>query len=111
MSWGTKGSDVAESLPSAQIVAGEKEATVEEIEEEQEDIDSKFEKVVKRALTPIPADDRRSEKKDTEDYYKSSRTGLTYSWLLSNIVLILVVTTDGFSMVGLGVSLLQDICL
>ena len=106
VSWGTKGSDVAGSLPSAQIVAGEKEATVEEIEQEQEDIDSKFEKVVRRALTPILADDGKPETKDTEDSYKSFRTGLTYSWLLSNIVLILVVTTDDFSMVGLGVSLL-----
>ena len=61
-------------MPSAQIVAGEKEATVEEIEQEQEDIDSKFEKVVRRALTPIPADDGKPETKDTEDSYKSFRT-------------------------------------
>lgn len=107
VSWGTKGSDVAESLPSAQMISGEKEATVEEIEIEQEDIDSKFEKVVKRALTPISTDEGKPEKKDTEDSYKSFRTGLTYSWLLSNIVLVLVVTSDDFSMVGLGVSLLM----
>ncbi|KAJ4356913.1 Chitin synthase, class 3 [Ascochyta clinopodiicola] len=85
VSWGTKGSDVAESLPSAQIVAGEKEVTVEEVEMEQEDIDSKFEKVVRRALTPVSTDAGEPEKKDTEDSYKSFRTGLTYSWLLSNI--------------------------
>ncbi|KAJ4983343.1 chitin synthase 1 [Stagonosporopsis vannaccii] len=102
VSWGTKGSDVAESLPSAQIVSGEKEATVEEIEMEQEDIDSKFEKVVRRALTPTSRDDGKPETKDTEDSYKSFRTGLTYSWLLSNIVLVLVVTTNDFAMVGLG---------
>ncbi len=106
VSWGTKGSDVAENLPSAHIVQGEKEATVEEIEQEQEDIDSKFEKVVRRALTPISTDgDGKPEKKETEDSYKSFRTGLTYSWLLSNILLVIGVTSDDFSMVGLGVSL------
>ena len=108
VSWGTKGSDLTESLPSAQIVADEKEATVVEIEQEQEDIDIKFEKVVRRALTPIALDDAKPEKRDTEDSYKSFRTSLTYSWLLSNIVLILVVTTNDFNMVGLRVSLLLD---
>jgi chitin synthase len=111
VSWGTKGSDVAESLPSAQIVAGETEATVEEIEQEQEDIDSKFEKVVRRALTPVPVNSEKPQKKELEDSYKSFRTGLTYSWLLSNIALILIVTTDDFSIVGMPVSSPLDIIL
>lgn len=116
VSWGTKGSDVAESLPSAQIVQGEKEITVEEIEQEQEDIDSRFEKVVRRALAPVDSEEEgRPEKKDTEDSYKSFRTGLTYSWLLSNILLVIGVTSDDLSMVGLGVSLswliIPNLCL
>ncbi|KAJ8113729.1 hypothetical protein OPT61_g4205 [Boeremia exigua] len=101
VSWGTKGSDVAESLPSAKIIAGEKEATIEEIEQEQEDIDVKFEKVVRRALSPIEIDsDSHTTTKDTEDSYKSFRTGLTYSWLISNIVLIVIVTSNDFMNVG-----------
>lgn len=108
VSWGTKGSDVAESLPSAQILAGEEEATIEEIEQEQGDIDTRFEEVVTRALKPILVDNREPVKRDTEDSYKSFRTGLTYSWLLSNIVLILTVTTDDFSIGGLNVILLLD---
>ncbi|KAL1612558.1 Chitin synthase, class 3 [Paraconiothyrium brasiliense] len=102
VSWGTKGSDVAESLPSATIIKGE-ETLVEEVEQEQEDIDEKFEKVVKRALTPSRVHDGGSQRKDTEDSYKSFRTGLVYSWLLSNMVLIIGVTSDDFVSVGVGV--------
>ncbi|KAF2009390.1 glycosyltransferase family 2 protein [Aaosphaeria arxii CBS 175.79] len=103
VSWGTKGSDVAEALPSANIVKEERETVVEEIEQEQEDIDSKFEKVVRRALTPISsADSDQPMRKDTEDSYKSFRTGLVYSWLLSNMALIILVTSDSFNSIGVG---------
>lgn len=102
VSWGTKGSDVAESLPSAVIIK-EGETLVEEVEQEQEDIDEKFEKVVKRALTPSKPESDGPRSKDTEDSYKSFRTGLVYSWLLSNILLIIGVTSDDFGSVGVGV--------
>ncbi|KAF1849071.1 glycosyltransferase family 2 protein [Cucurbitaria berberidis CBS 394.84] len=101
VSWGTKGSDVAESLPSANVVKGEA-AVVEEEIVEQEDIDEKFEKVVKRALTPSKSGDGKPAVKDTEDSYKSFRTGLVYSWLLSNILLIIGVTSDDFKTIGVG---------
>jgi chitin synthase len=111
VSWGTKGSDLAESLPSANIVKGEKDLVVEEIEQEQEDIDSKFEKVVRRALTPDDiAGQERPEKRNVEDSYKSFRTGLVYSWLLSNLALIIFVTSDDFSTIGVGVGF-HDILL
>jgi len=104
VSWGTKGSDIAQSLPSANVIKGDKEAVVEEIEQEQVDIDGKFEKVVKRALAPdMPASDEKAEKKNVEDSYKSFRTGLVYSWLLSNLALIITVTSDAFRSVGVGV--------
>ena len=109
VSWGTKGSDSAEALPSANIVKDEKgkEAVVEEIEQEQTDIDSKFEKVVWRALAPMSEmTEEQPEKKDVEDSYKSFRTGLVILWLLCNIVLIVFVTTDDFITLGVSVSYL-----
>ncbi|SCO82637.1 probable chitin synthase class III, family I [Fusarium oxysporum] len=110
VSWGTKGSDATEALPSASVVKSDKgqEAVVEEIEQEQEDIDSKFERVVWRALAPMSEMSKEApEVKDVEDSYKSFRTGLVIMWLLCNIVLIVFVTTDDFS--TLGVSKAADI--
>jgi chitin synthase len=59
--------------------------------------------VVRRALTPSEVHDDRPRTKDTEDSYKSFRTGLVYSWLMSNIVLIIGVTSDDFVTAGVGV--------
>lgn len=104
VSWGTKGSDKAEALPSANIQKGEKnEAVVEEIEKEQEDIDSQFEATVRRALAPFKEEEE-IEKADVEDSYKSFRTGLVISWLFSNILLVIVITSDNFDSFGIGVS-------
>lgn len=104
VSWGTKGSDKSDALPSANITKGEKnEAVVEEIEKEQEDIDSQFEQTVRRALAPYQESDE-IEKKDVEDSYKSFRTGLVVTWLFSNILLIVVITSDNFNSFGIGKS-------
>jgi len=102
VSWGTKGSDKAEALPSANVTKGEKnEAVVEEIEKEQEDIDSQFEQTVRRALAPFKEVDE-FEKKDVEDSYKSFRTGLVITWLFSNILLVIAITSDNFNSFGIG---------
>ncbi|RSL39417.1 Chitin synthase 1 [Fusarium sp. AF-6] len=102
VSWGTKGSDKAEALPSAHVTKSEKnEAVVEEIELEQEDIDSQFEQTVRRALAPFKEEEE-VEKADVEDGYKSFRTGLVVTWLFGNIFLILCITSDNFDGLGLG---------
>ena len=104
VSWGTKGSDKAEALPSAQVSKGEKnEAIVEEIDKPQEDIDSQFESTVRRALAPFKETEE-IEHKDIEDSYKSFRTGLVVIWLFCNIILIIVITSDNFNSFGIGVS-------
>lgn len=102
VSWGTKGSDKAEALPSAQVSKDEKnEAMVEEIEKEQEDIDKQFEATVRRALAPFEEADE-VEDKDIEDSYKSFRTGLVVMWLFSNVILIIIITSDNFNSFGIG---------
>ncbi|KAH8688380.1 family 2 glycosyltransferase [Ilyonectria robusta] len=102
VSWGTKGSDKAEALPSAHTQKGEGNvAVIEEVEKEQEDIDSQFEKTVWRALAPFKEEDE-VEKRDLEDSYKSFRTGLVVSWILSNIILVIFITSDDFAALGVA---------
>jgi len=102
VSWGTKGSDKADSLPSAQTkkVDG-KAAVIEEIDRPQEDIDSQFEATVKRALKPFvpPVED---EKKTLEDSYKSFRTKLLITWVFSNALLVVLITSDSVDSFGFG---------
>ncbi|CAI6100079.1 unnamed protein product [Clonostachys chloroleuca] len=102
VSWGTKGSDKTEALPSANIKKGDKnETVVEEIEKEQEDIDSQFEQTVRRALAPFKEQEE-IEKADPEDGYKSFRTGLVVTWLFMNILLIVALQADSFNNFGVA---------
>ncbi|PQE19455.1 chitin synthase G protein [Rutstroemia sp. NJR-2017a WRK4] len=94
VSWGTKGSDKAEALPSAHTTKVDgKAAVVEEIDRDQEDIDSQFEATVKRALSPfVPVVE--DESKTLEDSYKSFRTKLLISWVFSNAILAVAISSD-----------------
>ena len=105
VSWGTKGSDKAEALPSAQTTkSGDGKATIiEEPDKPQIDIDNQFEVTVKRALSPFkPAVE--DEKKTLEDSYKSFRTRLVSAWIFSNALLIIAITSDSFNKFGFTVS-------
>lgn len=87
MSWGTKGADKAEALPSAQTTKKSEAdggASVEVLEYElpQEDIDSKFEKVVKKALEPYK-EPKTVVKRAMEDEYKDFRTKLITTWIFT----------------------------
>ena len=108
VSWGTKGSDKADVLPSAQTTkTGDgKAAVIEEPDKPQADIDSQFEITVKRALAPY-VEPVVVEKKTLEDSYKSFRTKLVSSWIFSNALLAVVITSDDFDKFGLSVSLLN----
>jgi len=102
VSWGTKGSDKADALPSAQTTKVDgKSAVVEEIDRPQEDIDTQFEATVKRALKPfVPVVE--DEKKSLEDSYKSFRTKLLISWVFSNALLVVLITSDNVDRFGFG---------
>jgi chitin synthase len=109
VSWGTKGSDKVDALPSAKTEKVEgKAAVIEEIDKPQEDIDSQFEATVKRALkpfVPIPED----ETKSLEDSYKTFRTNLVLAWIFSNGLLAVTITSDNFDTFGFGVSYFQEV--
>ncbi|KAK4946045.1 Chitin synthase, class 3 [Elasticomyces elasticus] len=101
VSWGTKGSDKADVLPSAQTKKDEKgkTAVIEEIDRPQADIDSQFESTVKRALAPFkPAPDK--EGKTLEDSYKNFRTRLVATWIFSNALLSVAITSDSIDKFG-----------
>lgn len=109
VSWGTKGSDKADVLPSAQTqkTGDGKAAVIEEPDKPQADIDSQFEVTVRRALTPyvVPSV---VEKKTLEDSYKSFRTKLVTAWIFSNALLALAISSDNFDKLGLTVRRLSS---
>lgn len=103
VSWGTKGSDKADALPSAQTTKLDgKAAVIEEIDRPQEDIDSQFEATVKRALEPFK-ETIEDEKKTLEDSYKSFRTKLLICWVFCNAILVVLITSDSVDRFGFGV--------
>ena len=103
VSWGTKGSDKADALPSAKTTKdGGKEAVIEEIDKPQADIDSQFEATVKRALTPYVAPVEHEEK-SLDDSYKSFRTRLVTFWIFSNALVAVCITSDGVDKFGFSV--------
>lgn len=97
VSWGTKGSDKADALPSAQTKKEEKAkggTFIEEADKSQADIDSQFEITVKRALAPF-VEVPENEPKSLDDSYKSFRTKLVLLWTFSNALLAICITSDG----------------
>ncbi|CAD6904270.1 unnamed protein product [Tilletia controversa] len=86
VSWGTKGSDKADVLPSVDTKKdkpGQEAGTVEEIEREQADIDNNFKQVVSRAVAPMKKQEE-NEMPTADDSNKTFRTRLVAFWLLTN---------------------------
>ena len=108
VSWGTKGSDKADALPSAKTTAAGKDAVIEEIDKPQADIDSQFEATVKRALTLYVAPVEHEEK-SLDDSYKSFRTRLVTFWIFSNALLAVCITSDGVDKFGFTVCLFTSV--
>jgi chitin synthase len=102
VSWGTKGSDAPDKLPSAQTKTEEETAFVEELEKPQIDIDEQFAATVKRALTPWqePSD---NEGIALDDSYKAFRTNLVLLWTFSNGLLALCINNSSIDRLCLTV--------
>lgn len=97
VSWGTKGSDKSEALPEAQTKRDDAKSNfIEEVDKPQADIDSQFESTVKRALAPY-VEPEEKEDKSMDDSYKAFRTNLVLTWIFSNLVLTLCITSEGIS--------------
>ncbi|KAJ7480192.1 chitin synthase [Mycena galericulata] len=96
VSWGTKGSDKADALPSvsSRKSMGADVPTVEDTTNIQEDIDAAFKATVSRALTKrneteVP------EKPTLDDSNRTFRTRLVATWLFTNGALALAVVQMG----------------
>ncbi|KIY51631.1 glycosyltransferase family 2 protein [Fistulina hepatica ATCC 64428] len=92
VSWGTKGSDKAEALPS---VASKKSkdadaAVVEDTTRVQEDVDSQFKETVTRAISKVKVKEV-AEKPTMDDQNRTFRTRLVGVWMLTNATLAIAI--------------------
>ncbi|GJE84976.1 glycosyltransferase family 2 protein [Phanerochaete sordida] len=85
VSWGTKGSDKAEALPSVNSKKGKAEdtAVVEEATRNKEDLERHFKETVTRAVTKLEVKEE-VEKPTMDDENRTFRTRLVACWMLSN---------------------------
>ncbi len=99
VSWGTKGSDKAEALPSVSSKKAKDAdtAVVEDTTRNKEDLDAAFKDTVTRALTKLDTKEV-IEKPTMDDENKTFRTRLVASWMLSNAGLAVAIQ----SLNGLG---------
>ncbi|RMZ89066.1 hypothetical protein DV736_g3712, partial [Chaetothyriales sp. CBS 134916] len=101
VSWGTKGADKADVLPSAQTKKDDKDKTavVEEVDKPQVYIDKEFEATVRRALSPYKPPPEKNDK-SLDDSYKNFRTRLVATWIFSNAILAVAITSDSLDKFG-----------
>jgi chitin synthase len=83
VSWGTKGSDKAEALPSVSSKTKDAETVVEDTHKPQEDVDAAFKETVTRAITKVQIKEV-VEKPTLDDQNKTFRTRLVAFWMLTN---------------------------
>jgi len=84
VSWGTKGSDKAEALPSvSSSKTKDAETVVEDTHKPQADVDAAFKETVTRAITKVNVKEV-PEKPTMDDQNKTFRTRLVACWMLSN---------------------------
>ena len=91
-SWGTKGSDQIDALPSISSTREKGDSSlVEDVVKVQEDIDFQFKQTVTRAVAPFIALPDTS-KLSIDDENKTFRTRLVAFWMFTNGILGILVT-------------------
>lgn len=84
VSWGTKGSDKVDALPSvSSSKTKDAETVVEDMAKAQVDVDSAFKETVTRAVTKVDVTEV-PEKPNMDDQNKTFRTRLVACWMMSN---------------------------
>jgi chitin synthase len=92
VSWGTKGSDKAEALPSVSSskTKDADAAVVVDTTKVQEDVDAAFKETVTRAITKLNVKDV-VEKPTLDDQNKTFRTRLVAMWMVTNAALAIAI--------------------
>lgn len=90
ITWGTKGDDKAEKLPSATLKPGGKVDV--NIPTDDGDLNAQYEAEMRKIVTKAPVEKREfSASEKQEDYYKAFRSRVVLAWLVSNFSLVAVV--------------------
>jgi len=92
VSWGTKGSDKADALPSVSSSKSQDAdvAVVEDKTQVQADVDAAFKETVTRAITKVVQKEV-PEKPNMDDQNKTFRTRLVAIWMLTNATLAIAI--------------------
>ncbi|KOS14038.1 chitin synthase [Malassezia pachydermatis] len=91
VSWGTKGADKADALPSVGPAQSCEQAdTFEEAALSQEELDTRFQDVVSRAMSPYHVEHEKSTP-TMDDGNRTFRTRLVALWLLTNAFLVALI--------------------
>jgi chitin synthase len=90
ITWGTKGDDKAEKLPSAMLKPGGKVDV--NIPTDDTDLNAQYEAEIRKILVKAPAEKRvPSASEKQEDYYKGFRSIVVLFWIVCNFGLVAVV--------------------
>lgn len=90
ITWGTKGDDKAEKLPSATLKPGGKVDV--NIPTDDTDLNAQYEAEMRKIVTKAPAEVRvPSASEKQEDYYKGFRSQVVLLWIICNFGLVAVV--------------------
>jgi chitin synthase len=90
ITWGTKGDDKAEKLPSAMLKPGGKVDV--NIPTDDGDLNAQYEAEMRKIVTKAPPEKREmSASEKQEDYYKGFRSRVVLFWLVCNFGLVSVV--------------------
>jgi chitin synthase len=96
ISWGTKGDDKAEKLPSAVVKADGKVDV--QIPQDDGDLNAQYDAELKKFATKAPKEVKKISPADKqEDYYKSFRSNVVVVWMVTNFILAAaVLNVSGF---------------
>ena len=100
ITWGTKGDDKAEKLPSVAMKPGGKVDV--SIPQDDGDLNAQYAAELKKFATKAPKEiKKQSPAEEQEDYYKSFRSNVVVAWMISNFILAAaVLNVSGFERIN-----------